>query len=180
MYQDQEKYKAYQKNYRDAHKEERRVEKRTFYRKYREKIRDKRKTYEKAYRIINREKIRQQRRLYMEKYRKDHPEKVRLSNLNYTRKNRDKARNWSNAHHARKYSNGRHDLTADQWHTIKIHFGYRCAYCGRKMQRLTMDHITPISQGGEHTLSNVVPACKSCNSKKGNRGVLNPVQPLML
>ena len=29
-------------------------------------------------------------------------------------------------------------------------YGYRCVYCGHKLQRLTQDHITPISKGGNH------------------------------
>jgi 5-methylcytosine-specific restriction protein A len=31
---------------------------------------------------------------------------------------------------------------------------------------LTMDHIVPIARGGRSTKGNVVPACKSCNTKK--------------
>ncbi|MDB4875733.1 MAG: hypothetical protein JWM41_2179 [Gemmatimonadetes bacterium] len=31
-----------------------------------------------------------------------------------------------------------------------------------------MDHVIPISRGGSHTRENVVPACRSCNSKKGD------------
>jgi len=72
------------------------------------------------------------------------------------------------------------DLTAAQWETIKAQFGYRCAYCGHKVKKLTQDHIIPLSKGGSHTMSNIVPACKSCNSKKRDRAPLIPVQPLLL
>ena len=72
------------------------------------------------------------------------------------------------------------DVTAEQWKEIKAAFDYRCAYCGRKMRALTMDHIIPLSKGGLHTASNIVPACKSCNSKKGERSPLVPVQPFLL
>ena len=72
------------------------------------------------------------------------------------------------------------DLTASQWRDIKVAYGHRCVYCGRKMQRLTMDHVIPLSKGGSHTVQNVVPACMSCNSKKGDRSPLVPVQPLLL
>lgn len=73
-----------------------------------------------------------------------------------------------------------HDLTTAQWREIKQAYGYRCVYCGRKMQRLTQDHITPIARGGAHTLSNVVPACMPCNSKKYINSPPIPVQPLLL
>ena len=81
---------------------------------------------------------------------------------------------------ARKRSAPRNDLTAAQWRAIKEHYNHSCVYCGRKMQRLTIDHIVPLSKGGSHTLQNVVPACQSCNSRKNSGPVLKPVQPLLL
>ena len=32
-----------------------------------------------------------------------------------------------------------------------------------------MDHLTPLSRGGSHTLENLVPACGRCNMQKGSR-----------
>ncbi len=72
------------------------------------------------------------------------------------------------------------DFTAKQWEAMKNAYGHCCVYCGRKMKRLTQDHLTPLSSGGNHTQSNIVPACQSCNSKKGKGAVLRPVQPLLL
>lgn len=45
---------------------------------------------------------------------------------------------------------------------------YQCQYCDSKKQ-LTIDHIIPRSKGGKHTWDNVVIACESCNSRKGDR-----------
>ncbi len=44
----------------------------------------------------------------------------------------------------------------------------RCYYCGKTFPAkvLTMDHIVPIIRGGKSTKTNMVPACKECNSKK--------------
>ena len=84
------------------------------------------------------------------------------------------------ARRLRNQENPVNDLTIAQWREILIVFGYRCAYCNRKMQRLTQDHITPLSKGGPHTMSNVVPACRSCNSKKHTGPPPVPVQPLLL
>lgn len=61
------------------------------------------------------------------------------------------------------------DLTNDQWTGIKIAYRHRCAYCGCKPRKLTQDHVVPVSKGGQHTASNIVPACQSCNSSKGAR-----------
>jgi 5-methylcytosine-specific restriction endonuclease McrA len=71
------------------------------------------------------------------------------------------------------------DFTAQQWVMMKNLSDHRCVYCGRKMQRLTMDHIIPLVHGGAHTWSNIVPACKSCNSSKRDRAPLCPIQPLL-
>lgn len=39
-----------------------------------------------------------------------------------------------------------------------------CAYCVRPAR--TLDHFIPVSRGGRTEPGNLVPACKSCNSKK--------------
>lgn len=70
------------------------------------------------------------------------------------------------------------DLTAAQWRDAKAAYGHRCAYC-HKRKPLTMDHVIPLSRGGAHTLSNVVPACRNCNSRKRDRPA-PPFQPLLI
>lgn len=62
------------------------------------------------------------------------------------------------------------NFSHQDWKNCLIYFGGKCAYCGctpRKNQRLTKDHLLPISQGGETIPENIVPACFSCNSSKG-------------
>jgi len=46
-----------------------------------------------------------------------------------------------------------------------------CGYCARVFtaQRLTRDHILPVSQGGRDTWMNVVTACRPCNQTKSGR-----------
>jgi 5-methylcytosine-specific restriction endonuclease McrA len=60
-------------------------------------------------------------------------------------------------------------LTRSEWIEIKEAFRNQCCYCGKELQRLEMDHVIPLSKGGRHTKSNVVPSCRTCNAKKGNR-----------
>jgi hypothetical protein len=73
------------------------------------------------------------------------------------------------------------DLTAAQWREIQEVYDHRCVYCGKRRKgRLTQEHLTPLSKGGDHTAANVVPACKTCNSRKQAGPVLRPVQPLLL
>ncbi len=53
--------------------------------------------------------------------------------------------------------------------------GYRCQYCERSQlelrgrECLTRDHLVPLSRGGTNDWTNVVTACSSCNTRKGNR-----------
>lgn len=44
---------------------------------------------------------------------------------------------------------------------------HTCQYCGNT-KRLTLDHVIPRSRGGTHTWDNVVTACETCNSRKGD------------
>jgi hypothetical protein len=59
-------------------------------------------------------------------------------------------------------------LTKREWLAILEYFDGACAYCLRRVQRLTVDHMIAIARGGEHVMDNVVPACLSCNSKKND------------
>lgn len=45
-----------------------------------------------------------------------------------------------------------------------------CAYCGCKLQygEMQIDHIIPLSNGGEDVESNMLPSCRSCNHYKGS------------
>lgn len=58
-------------------------------------------------------------------------------------------------------------LTLSQWRLIQELFGGRCAYCKEIKSPLSIDHVISFSRGGLHIWQNVVPACRSCNSKKG-------------
>lgn len=47
--------------------------------------------------------------------------------------------------------------------------GHSCVYCGVSgRDKLTIDHVIPKSKGGLDTWDNLVSACYSCNSEKGD------------
>ncbi|HEY2416429.1 MAG TPA: HNH endonuclease [Steroidobacteraceae bacterium] len=62
-------------------------------------------------------------------------------------------------------------LIAAEWKVIVRAAKGRCYYCQEKT-KLTLDHVIPLSKGGQHTKTNVVPACQPCNSKKNDRLIL--------
>lgn len=62
-------------------------------------------------------------------------------------------------------------VTTLEWLAILEAHNNRCAYCLRQTVRLAQDHVVPLSRGGWHGADNIVPACKSCNSRKSNKPV---------
>lgn len=44
-----------------------------------------------------------------------------------------------------------------------------CQYCGAHKNKLTIDHVIPVSKGGKSSFENCVAACQDCNNKKGNK-----------
>lgn len=58
--------------------------------------------------------------------------------------------------------------------SIYLRDGLACAYCGATVEDgaiLSLDHLTPHSHGGSNAATNLVTACKRCNSSRGNRSV---------
>ncbi len=58
-------------------------------------------------------------------------------------------------------------LKRTRWWQRQIDRGV-CFYCQQPVARdqVTLDHIVPLIRGGQSTRSNVVLACKACNSRK--------------
>ncbi len=55
--------------------------------------------------------------------------------------------------------------TTAEWQALVSECGGRCAYCDEG-KPLARDHVIPLVRGGSNDISNIVPACKSCNSSK--------------
>ena len=53
-----------------------------------------------------------------------------------------------------------------------------CQYCGSK-SNLTIDHIIPKQKGGKDSWENLIIACSPCNSRKGNRSLIEAKMKLM-
>ncbi len=47
----------------------------------------------------------------------------------------------------------------------------RCWYCGKTEEPMSIDHIVPLSHGGKDNPNNLVPRCRSCNSRKKTKSL---------
>lgn len=61
---------------------------------------------------------------------------------------------------------GSHTLA--EWREKCALLGNVCFYCGEE-KPLRRDHKIPLTRGGTHDITNVVPACRSCNAAKRDR-----------
>lgn len=85
----------------------------------------------------------------------------------------------------RKYRemNKTHEISKDEWFKCKEYFVNSCAYCGIPIEnhyviykgeyKLTDFHKEHVEHEGSNDISNCVPSCKSCNSKKWKYEFLN-------
>lgn len=66
-------------------------------------------------------------------------------------------------------------------HRLFLRDRHLCAYCGTAFADtdLTVEHILPVSRGGRMSWTNVVTACRSCNTRKGNRTPEEARMPLL-
>ncbi len=58
-------------------------------------------------------------------------------------------------------------FTINEWLDLVARHERRCAYCGVE-GLLRADHRIPLSRGGTHEISNILPACGRCNRRKAS------------
>lgn len=101
-------------------------------------------------------------------YYQDNKEKLKKQSIHRTRNQRAKEKGATDT------------LSLTDWEKILKKFGNRCAYCGSdgKPLGLGADHLIPLTKGGTNTPDNVVPCCRSCNSRKNTKAFFDwyPVQ----
>lgn len=102
------------------------------------------------------------------KWQREHPEQARAGHRKYDRTERGRASKKARANRRRILEINGISFTAEQWLLRLREFDNRCVYCGSKQRKLTADHWMPLSKGGTNDINNIVPACRSCNSRKFN------------
>lgn len=108
----------------------------------------------KQYRITNLERVRNTERMYNKNNR--------LMRLNYNYKRRQKEESQGDG------------ITKEQWKECMQWFNWECAYSGIPLQdkNRTIDHIVPISMGGDNMVWNMIPMDYRCNCSKNNKNMV--------
>lgn len=127
-----------------------------------------------------REQYPERARKWVADYRATHSKEAAERMRRWQIENPEKVRLHAETRRARKVNAPVCDLTHDQWLSILEAYAYRCAYCGGLPDRLDQEHVIPLSKGGNHTATNVVPACRPCNQRKGTSTGMVPMDPAAL
>lgn len=136
-----------------------------YWREYRKAHRDEKIAYGKAYHEANRSEMNEKAK---RRYRIDPAPYV------------ERARKWAAANpektsaHARKKNLRRRGapVNAEAAQYIQLISQDPCCYCGQTTADMEIDHIHPLSRGGDSSWNNLTRACRSCNGAKQGKTLI--------
>jgi 5-methylcytosine-specific restriction endonuclease McrA len=117
------------------------------------------------------------------RYRERHKEKIRLEKQAYYKKTREayqkRHKSWCEQNRERRKITisicvakrrakmaGTYITMAQVKELLKRHKG-KCYWCGKRYgSDYHLDHVHPLSKGGEHSIENLCVACPDCNRRK--------------
>lgn len=151
------------KDSKDGYRSECRECRSKYLKEYREKNHETILEYNRTYNIVNKDKRTSYKALNKDKiYLRERTYKI--NNIEKTRIHLIKSK-----HKCKAIKEKLHfDFSYEQWEECKTYFNNKCAYCGKE-KKLEQEHFIPTTEGGNYTVDNIIPACKSCNSSKNNR-----------
>ena len=140
--------RAQQDAYKEAHAEERSV----YAHNHHLDTKDAKRVYDHEHYVKNRVKI----RAHVDNYFDEHPEARKLIHFN---------------RRAREF-NAKGVFTPEEFKAKCNLYNNCCVYCGREnivngcVVDLEAEHAIPLIRGGDNTIDNILPTCKSCNCSK--------------
>lgn len=150
-------------DYRNAHLEERKTYCNAYYEKHKDVLGPKSIEYSRKWRQEHPEQENENHR----NWRHEHPEEYSA----YRHSIKDKVRIYVERHRVA-LANAEGDFDYEDYMLLYDLQEGRCAYCNRHESEtgtLEIEHTTPISRGGMHDISNIVLACRGCNSSKESK-----------
>ena len=123
---------------------------------------------QKEYYENNSDKIKE----YRKNYRKN-SDKIKEINRRYYQNNLEKFFNNNNKRRLKSEEQGK-GITKEQWLEMMNFFNFRCAYSGEQLDKdnRSIDHLIPLSLGGENEIWNCVPMLRNLNSSKNANDML--------
>ena len=140
---------------------------------WRENNKERKKEYNKEYYENNKERKKE----YDKEYYENNKEHIKEYYKEYYENNPDKVFNYANKRRSIEENQGR-GISKDQWYEMMEFFDWKCAYSGEyiggKENRCirSIDHIIPLSKGGENEIWNCIPMHRSYNSSKFTNDML--------
>lgn len=140
----------------------------------RERVRNKRaqdpeahRQYKSQWRLRNHQRELERERKYHDANR----EKRNAASRMYAKANPERGRRAARERRVRLQNLDVLKVTNREWNRILERFRHRCYYCEGQGE-MTMDHIIAITRGGRHSIGNLIPACRSCNSSKSDKTIM--------
>ena len=106
---------------------------------------------------------------YSAQFRRNNPELVKSALAQWKIENSDKVSALQQKRRTEKTKAGG-SYTSAQWVSLCDEYYKKCLRCGKK-NKLTPDHVIPVSKGGTSNIENIQPLCGPCNSSKGAKEV---------
>jgi len=158
------------KEYREENREAIREGKKEWYQENKEAVKEYVKEwrlenpeYHKEYYQENTEAIKESNK----KYRLENLEAIKEYNKEWAKENPDKVAACGARRRARKLAAGVFEVTSSDLERLYARQQGECAYCSSPLTaEKHLDHVTPLSRGGRHSIGNLVWACPSCNLRK--------------
>lgn len=132
------------------------------------KWKDENKEYVKKRDASYRKKNFQRRKEYNKKWLEEHPDWKLEWERSHREKNVDYYRDKTRRRRARLANCQTFEIIPKDLRKL---YSFPCYNCGATSD-ITMDHVIPVSIGGNHGIGNLIPLCGSCNSQKGARTLM--------
>lgn len=139
--------------------------------------RDAKQAYNQNYHVVNKDRLLEHKRLK----RLNNLEAERKRQRDWARNNKDKVNATARRHYAKnpesiqkhhaarrakRLGNKTFYISKSEWKNFYLN---ECFYCKLKKEQMTVEHLIPISRGGDHSIGNLTTLCLSCNSSKAGK-----------
>lgn len=110
-------------------------------------------------------------RVYYRRYRESNAQKRKAGIADWAKRNSDKVAQKAHRYRSRKNNAFVENVAKHELLDKYGNFCYICSAPFTSADPMAVEHLIPLSKGGEHAMVNLRPAHRSCNSRKGVRVV---------